>query len=159
MSNQPPDDDLANVSTNLTALANARARVQIDAAATDADTVGWVLAAHRAGAGVTVEALADWLGLDLPSLADLAQELRPGSAARRWASTSWPSCTAQIEHGCVRRSLREADKRALSASESSSRSCKWSFLTLTITIAGAEHFRRSTPGRDAHGGGAGATGA
>lgn len=78
MSNQPPDDDLANVSSNLTTLANARARVRIDAAATASDTVGSALAAYRTRAGVTVEALADWLGLDLPSLADLAQELRPG---------------------------------------------------------------------------------
>jgi len=77
VSNQVPDD-LANVTTNLTSLANAKARVRIDATSGDADTLGSVLAIYRKQAGLNEQGLADWLGLDLPSIADLAEELRPG---------------------------------------------------------------------------------
>ena len=70
-------DQLANVSTDLTALTDARARVRIDAAERDAATVGCVLAQYRAQASLTEQALADWLGIDLPVLADLAEEIRP----------------------------------------------------------------------------------
>jgi len=40
-------EQLANVSTDLTALADARARVRIDAAERDTDTVGSVLSRYR----------------------------------------------------------------------------------------------------------------
>jgi hypothetical protein len=69
----------ANVSTDLTALTDARARVRLDAAERDADTVGCVLAQYRAQAGLTEQELATWLGIDLPVLADLAEEARPGT--------------------------------------------------------------------------------
>ena len=68
---------LANVSTDLTTLADARARVRIDAAERDPDTVGSVLGRYRARGGLTERELAAWLGIDLPVLADLAEELRP----------------------------------------------------------------------------------
>ena len=68
---------LTNVSTDLTALANARARVRIDAAEHDTDTVGFTLGRYRTQAGLTEQELADWLGIDLPVLADLAEEVRP----------------------------------------------------------------------------------
>ena len=70
-------EPLANVSTDLTALADAKARVRIDAAERDTDTVGYVLGRYRAQAGLTERELAAWLGIDLPVLADLAEEIRP----------------------------------------------------------------------------------
>jgi hypothetical protein len=70
-------EQLTNVSTDLTALADARARVRIDAAERDPDTVGGVLAQYRAQAGLTEQDLATWLGIDLPVLADLTEEIRP----------------------------------------------------------------------------------
>ena len=73
-------DELANVSTDLTALADARARVRIDAAERDTDTVGYVLGRYRARAGLTERELADWLGIDPTVLADLAEEPRPMAA-------------------------------------------------------------------------------
>jgi hypothetical protein len=72
-------DQHANVSADLTAVADARARVRLDAAERDADTVGYVLARYRAQAGLTEQELATWLGIDLPVLADLAEEIRPGT--------------------------------------------------------------------------------
>jgi hypothetical protein len=70
-------DQLVNVSTDLTALADARARVHIDATEGDTDTVGFVLGQYRTQAGLTERELADWLGIDLPVLAELAEEIRP----------------------------------------------------------------------------------
>jgi hypothetical protein len=70
-------EQLTNVSTNLTALADARARVRIDATERDTDTVGFVLGQYRTQAGLAERELADWLGIDLPALADLAEEIRP----------------------------------------------------------------------------------
>jgi hypothetical protein len=70
-------DQLVNVSTDLTALADARARVRIDAAERDTDTVGSTLGRYRAQAGLTERELANWLGIGLPVLADLAEELQP----------------------------------------------------------------------------------
>lgn len=70
-------EPLANVSTDLTALADARARVRIDAAERDTNTVGSVLGRYRAQAGVTERELANWLGIGLPVLAELTEELRP----------------------------------------------------------------------------------
>jgi hypothetical protein len=70
-------DQLHNVSTDLTALADARARVRIDATEGDTDTVGFVLSQYRTHAGLTERELADWLRIDLPVLADLAEEIRP----------------------------------------------------------------------------------
>src|SRR4051812_45557037 len=70
-------DQLANVSTDLTALADAKARVRIDAAERDLDTVGFVLGRYRAQAGLTERELADWLGIDLATLAELAEEPQP----------------------------------------------------------------------------------
>jgi len=78
VNNQPWNNHLANVSTHLTALADAKARVQLDATTQDADTVGSVLAAYRSQTDLTWQQLADWLEIDLPSLADLAGELQPG---------------------------------------------------------------------------------
>jgi hypothetical protein len=57
--------------------ADARARVRIDAAERDTDTVGFMVGQYRAQTGLTERALADWLGIDLPVLADLAEEIRP----------------------------------------------------------------------------------
>jgi hypothetical protein len=70
-------DQLANVSTNLTTLADAKARVRIDAAERDPDTVGFALGQYRAQAGLTERELADWLGIDLATLAELAEEPQP----------------------------------------------------------------------------------
>src|SRR5688572_14278086 len=96
-------DDLANVTPHLTALANAKARVRIDAASRDADMVGSVLATHRKQAGLTEQGLADWLGLDLPSLADLAEELRPGISGQEMGLDK----LAEL-YGAVRERLLEA---------------------------------------------------
>jgi hypothetical protein len=70
-------EQLTNVSTDLTALADAKARVRIDAAEHDTDTVDFVLGLYRAQAGLTEQGLAEWLGVNLPVLADLAEEVRP----------------------------------------------------------------------------------
>ncbi len=70
-------EPLANVSADLTALADTRARVRIDAAERLPDTVGSVLGRYRGRAGLTEQELADRLRIDLPVLADLAEEVRP----------------------------------------------------------------------------------
>jgi hypothetical protein len=70
-------EQLTNVSTDLTALADAKARVRIDTTERDTDTVGFVLGQYRSRAGLTERELAAWLGIDLPVLADLAEEIRP----------------------------------------------------------------------------------
>jgi hypothetical protein len=70
-------EQLANVSADLTALPDARVRVRIDAAERDPNTVGAVLAQHRARAGLTERELADWLEVDLATLAELAEEPQP----------------------------------------------------------------------------------
>jgi hypothetical protein len=70
--------DQSNVSASLTALDDARARVRIDAAEHDHDTVGHLLATYRKREGLTEQALAARLGIGLLSLAGLAEELRPG---------------------------------------------------------------------------------
>jgi hypothetical protein len=77
MNDQSQPDDLANVSTDLSTLRDARARVRIDAAARNADTVGSMLHRYRVRAGLTEHELATWLGIDVPILADLAEEIRP----------------------------------------------------------------------------------
>ena len=114
-------EQLANVSADLTALADARARVRIDAAERDTDTVGFVLGRYRAQAGLTERELAD-LARDR-----LAGARRPGGrgptgettaprrSRRRWASTSSPSCTAWTGRGCTRRStgpIRNSRRRS-----------------------------------------------
>ena len=73
------DGDLANVSPNLTALEDARARVRIDGAERDRNTVGYRLGAYRRREGLTEQELADRLGIDLPSLAALSEERQPGT--------------------------------------------------------------------------------
>ena len=73
---------LTPVSTALTALADAKARVRIDAAERAADTVGYVLGQYRSHAGMTERELADWLGINLAVLADLAEEVRPEKRRR-----------------------------------------------------------------------------
>ena len=70
-------EQLANVSADLTALADARARVRIDAAEHDTDTIGFVLGRYRTHVGLTERELAGCLGIDLPVLADLAEEIQP----------------------------------------------------------------------------------
>ena len=70
-------DQLANVSTDLTALTDARARVRIDAAERNPNTVGYMLGRYRTQAGLTERELADRLEIDLPVLADLVEEIRP----------------------------------------------------------------------------------
>jgi len=70
-------EPLANISADLTTLADARARVRIDATEGDTDTVGFVLGQYRTQAGLAERELADWLGINLPVLADLAEEIRP----------------------------------------------------------------------------------
>jgi hypothetical protein len=70
-------EQLANVSTALTALADAKARVRIDAAERDTNTVGFVLGQYRAHAGLTEQELTNWLGIDLATLAELAEEPQP----------------------------------------------------------------------------------
>jgi hypothetical protein len=77
MTQHDPAEPIANVSTSLSTLANAKARVRIDKAERNADTVGFVLLAYRAQAGLTEQELADWLGISLPVLAALAEEIRP----------------------------------------------------------------------------------
>ena len=72
-------DDPTNVSANLTTLDDARARVRIDMAERDADTMGHLLAAYRGRYGLTEQELALQLGISLPTLAGLAEELRPGT--------------------------------------------------------------------------------
>jgi transcriptional regulator with XRE-family HTH domain len=78
MTDPAADEDPANGSTTLTALADAKARVRIDAAERDPDTVGHLLAAYRTREGLTEQELAARLGISLLSLAGLAEELRPG---------------------------------------------------------------------------------
>jgi hypothetical protein len=78
MTGPAADEGPANVSATLTALADAKARVRIDAAERDPDTVGHLLGSYRARAGMTEQELADRLGISLPLLADLAEEPRPG---------------------------------------------------------------------------------
>jgi len=73
-------EQLANVSTNLTALADARARVRIDATERDTDTVGFVLGQYRTQAGLAERELADWLGIEPDDLVRLAVDRRPAAA-------------------------------------------------------------------------------
>jgi hypothetical protein len=75
-------EPLANVSADLTAVADARARVRIDAAERSPDTVGSVLGRYRTQAGLTEQELANRLGINLPVLADLAEEIRPPLAGQ-----------------------------------------------------------------------------
>ena len=77
-------EQLANVSTDLTALADARARVRIDAAEHDTDTVGFVLGRYRARAGLTEQELAD-LARDRPADARRPGGRGPATSRRpRW---------------------------------------------------------------------------
>jgi hypothetical protein len=76
------DDDPANVSATLTALDDARAWVRIDTAERNPDTVGHLLAAYRRREDLTEQDLAAHLGISLLSLADLAEELRPGTESQ-----------------------------------------------------------------------------
>jgi hypothetical protein len=69
--------DMASATPKLTALVNARAKARFDETSRKPETVGWMLAAYRLQAGLTLEALAAWLAVTLPMLADLAEETRP----------------------------------------------------------------------------------
>jgi len=81
---------LANVSTDLTALADARARVRIDTAEHDTDTVGFLLGQYRTQAGLTEGELA---GLERVVF---LSERRP--AIDRSAVTPREDCAHRIEH-------------------------------------------------------------
>lgn len=52
-------------------------RIRINAAARNPGTVGSILHQYRTQTSLTEQELADWLGVDLPILADLAEEIRP----------------------------------------------------------------------------------
>ena len=56
-------EQLANVSADLTTLADAQACVRIDAAERSTETVGSVLGRYRALTGLTERQLAEWLGI------------------------------------------------------------------------------------------------
>lgn len=77
MTDQHDAESLANLSADLTAIIDARAQVRIDAAERDPNTVGFALGRYRVRAGLTEQELADWLGITLPILADLAIEMQP----------------------------------------------------------------------------------